>query len=329
MSLRRARLIFLCSCLVSLLVPIPIHAAEEKAAGLDQDVARQVAAAIPVDLKMGTVAIGQIENDGDGRLAHALTGALTKLNRFKVIERRDLDKLLEEQGVQTRDWIDPKERVKFGKVKGVQGLFLGKIVERSSGMLQDALKVQLKLDDVERGQVVFAKDFVATELHYGPLMVLGIILAVLVGLVLMVLGRKRTVTKTERLVQADQKERTINTEELNKAMADLGRAQSVLYEKGLQAEAIKAKDLGVQLRTLKDKIALAPTGGSDRHTTGKLRQVVSFDQEYRTLAEAVTLAAAALCDRAAAGDKAEVERNLQEIGNRIREAEATFRNRGV
>lgn len=331
LSLRRRPL---CACLFALaflafLTSQSLTAEEKNPAGLEQEIARQAAAALPADLKMRAVAIGQIEGDGDGRIAHALTGELTKLNRFKVIERQDLDKLLQDQGVQARDWTDPGTRVKFGKVSGVQGLFLGKIAERKDGLFQDTLRVQLKLDDIERGQVVVAKEFVVTRWHYGPLGVLAAILLVIVGLVAGVAGRKRTVTKQTVLAEADRRERTINTEELSKAIGELSRARSLLSGKGLQAEAIRVKDLEVQLRTVKDRIALAPTGTSDRHTAGDLRRVVGFDQAYRTLSESVTRAVSGLCDHAGTGDKTQIDQDLQAITSQIREAEATFRNRGI
>lgn len=319
----------LCALALALaLLAAPAIAAEPlEAAGLEQSIADQAVGAIPADLKLGTVAIGLIEGDGDGRVAHALTAALTKLNRFKVIERRDLDKLLAEQGIQARDWIDPKDRVKFGKVKGVQGLVFGRVVERSQGWLRDSLTVQLKLDDVERGQVIVARELTAGRWHYGPLVVLGALLVVLLGLLLSVLGRKRTVVKKVTLAETDRKERTISTEELGKALGELGRARGVLFDKGLQAAAVRVKDLEVQLRTLRDRIALAPTGNSDRHTVGELRQVVGFDQAYRELVESVTHTASGLCDRVGAGDTGRVEQDLTALTNHIRQAETTFRNR--
>lgn len=304
-------------------------AAEEKTPpGPEQDIANQLAAAIPADVSMGAVAIGTIEGDGDGKIAHALTGALVQLNRFKIIERRDLDKLLEEQGVQAKDWIDAKDRVKFGKVKGVQGLVFGKVVERSTGWLSDTLRVQLKLANVERGQVVLANDFASTQWHYGPLAVLLGVAVVLLLVLLVVLGRKRGVTKRAELAVADQRERTINTEELSKAMSELGRAQSLLYNKGLTGEAARVKDLSAQLRTLKDRIGLAPSMQSDRSSVGEMRSVAGFDRDYRAFAEVVTSGAAGLCDHASTGDRTQVERDLQAMADEIRQAETSFRNRG-
>lgn len=303
-------------------------AADPPAGSMEEAIARQVTEAIPADLKMRTVAIGYVDGDGDGRLAHALTGALARLNRFKVIERRDLDKLLEEQGLQARDWTDPGARVKFGRVSGAQGLFIGQ-VERSEGWLRDAVRSQMKLVHVENGQVLMARDFTTSRWHYGPIAVLAVILLICVGLVVTVASRKREVTQKAALAVVDQRERTINTEELAKAMGEIGRARGVLHEKGFQQAAIRAKDLEVQLRTLRDRIALAPTGQTGRHTAADLRRVVNFDQEYRTLVETVTAGAASLCDRALAGDGTAVDQQLLTITNRVREAEATFRNRGV
>jgi hypothetical protein len=312
--------------LATLASPAP-GAEPQPSSTLEAQIAAQAIAGLPVDLRLGSIAIGPIDGDGDGRLAHALTGALTKLGRFKVIERRDLDKLLEEQGVQARDWIDPKERVKFGKVKGVQGLLFGRVLERSVGWLKDSFVVQLKLDDVERGQVVFAREFTARQWHVGPLVVLALVVLVVLVLILLVLGRKRTVMKKVELAEVDRKERRINTEELAKAFAELGRARGVLQEKGFTAEAIRVKDLEAQLRTLRDRIGLAPTGLTDRHAVGDLRQTVSFDQGYRTLVEDVTQAAMGLCDHVGNGDRGQVQRDLEDLTTHIREAEATFRNR--
>lgn len=313
-------------CLVLLFVPAAV-AADAPAASLEQDIARQAAEAIPADLRISTVGIGPIEGDGDGALAHALAGALARLNRFKVIERRDLDKLLQEQGVQARDWIDPKERVKFGKVKGVQGLVFGKVAGRSDGWLRATLAVQLKLDDVERGQVVMARELVATRWHYGALGGLAVVAVVVLVLVLMALGRTHGVKAKERLARADERARTINTQEVTKALGEIGRARSALYRKGLQQEAIRVKDLEVQLRSLKDRIALAPSGLGEGHTAGDLRQAAAFEQRYREFVENLTRSAGALCDHAGTGSQPQIEQSLRTITEQIREAEAAFHDR--
>jgi hypothetical protein len=319
------------ACVITLLVAAPpaTGGAEDKpVAGPEHDIATQLAGAIPADLRMGTVAIGTIEGDGDGKIAHALTGTLVQLNRFKVIERRDLDKLLEEQGIQTRDWIDAKDRVRFGKVRGVQGLVFGKVSERSTGWLSDTLRVQIKLADVERGQIAFARELSSTRWHSGSLAVLAV-LALLALLVLLAgLRRVRQVSTRADLAMADQRERRINTDEFSKALSELGRAQSLLYTRGLTEEAARVKDLSVQLRTLKDRIALAPTLQSERVSVGEARRVAGFDGDYRAFAESVTSSAAGLCDHASAADRTQVARDLQAMADEIRQAETAFRNRG-
>jgi len=58
-----------------------------------------------------------------------LITALLDTNRFRVIERGQLDKVLEEQNFGAYDRVDPELAAKIGQILGVQYLVIGKVTE--------------------------------------------------------------------------------------------------------------------------------------------------------------------------------------------------------
>ena len=153
--------------------------------------------ALPTESVISRIAVLDFEGD-DGTVREALISVITEKTNFKVIERKDLDKILEEQGLQLKDIMDEKTRIQHGKIKGVQGLLMGKVLGMKKGFMSYSLKVHLKLDDVEKGEVLFSKDFnikavspVRDWIIYG---VIGIIILLIV--IVLLTKRRATVIKT-------------------------------------------------------------------------------------------------------------------------------------
>jgi curli biogenesis system outer membrane secretion channel CsgG len=165
-----------------------------------------VVKALPAEGSIIRIAILDLAGD-DGAVKNAITAIITEKTSFKVIERADLDMILKEQGLQLKDVMDEKTRIQHGKLKGVQGLLMGKVLGMESGFMSYTVRIHLKLDDVEKGEIVFARDFNVTAVspvRAWIFIIAGLVLLIIV--VAIVWGRRRSAIK-ETVIQADVKER--------------------------------------------------------------------------------------------------------------------------
>ncbi|MBI5245134.1 MAG: hypothetical protein HY922_15840 [Elusimicrobia bacterium] len=121
------------------------------------------------------IGVADFENKsayGQARLGTAssdiLITELTKTGKFVVVERDKLNKILEEQKLQSSGAIDPKTAVQMGKVLGLNAIVTGSISEfgvktgGSEYLLMQSKKqtaeatVDIRIVDAETGQVLYA-----------------------------------------------------------------------------------------------------------------------------------------------------------------------------
>src|SRR5688572_12605912 len=93
---------------------------------------------------------------------------LAKSNRFIVVERDKLDKLMEEQKLGTSGAIDPRTAAKMGKILGLNAIVtgavsqFGEVTEGSEYLIAQSKRqsfkatVDIRVVDVETGQVLYA-----------------------------------------------------------------------------------------------------------------------------------------------------------------------------
>ena len=145
------------------------------------DIANQIVARLPDDIHFRLLAIGPISGDSDS-LADALTAKIKAETKYHLIERKDLDRLLEEQGIQLSPIADPRRPVEPGRIKGVEGLILGRLEVKHASFAGCSLEAFIKLDNVEGGDVVFAETFTASHVPkhttYGAIAVIFLILLI-------------------------------------------------------------------------------------------------------------------------------------------------------
>ncbi|MCX7920134.1 MAG: CsgG/HfaB family protein, partial [bacterium] len=72
---------------------------------------------------------GSIDTTLGRGVAEILLSALTKSEKYQVVERQQLAKVLKEQKLQMTDLIDPKSAVEIGKILGVETIVAGSIVK--------------------------------------------------------------------------------------------------------------------------------------------------------------------------------------------------------
>ena len=94
---------------------------------------------------------GRASSDGDV-VAARLTTALIKLKKLKVVERKEIQKMLEELKMQSAGAMDPDSAKKLGKMLGADLLVLGSMAE----LPEKVLELNVRLANVESGEAVGA-----------------------------------------------------------------------------------------------------------------------------------------------------------------------------
>lgn len=287
-----------------------------------------VVKALPTETDIVRVAVLDFEGD-DWTIKNAITSAITEKTTFKVIERADLDKILNEQGLQLKDIMDEKTRIAHGKIKGVQGILLGKVLSMEKGFMSYAIKIHLKLDDVEKGEILVSKDFSASAV--SPLrnwLIIGII-GIFVILVAVTLLKKRRAAVIETTIKQDVKARVDLTKELGKAITNISEAKAKLMDRGKTDEAIKLKDAERDLQLLREHIANAARGSAEMHSAKEFKQVLEFDEKSIGSFEDLTKSAGRLYNMVISGDTGNFEKEIDTFKRDIKNAMSEFKNRGL
>jgi hypothetical protein len=76
---------------------------------------------------------------------------------FQVVERSQIEAVLDELGFQRTDSVDPTTRERLAKLLGLQGIFLGSITGESSALWVDS-HMNVRLVSVETGNVLWAAE---------------------------------------------------------------------------------------------------------------------------------------------------------------------------
>jgi len=115
------------------------------------------------------VAIYAIEPDRGGQvnvslLQDQLEAALLETGRFKVINRKALKALLEEQALSLTGVVDEAQMVKAGKLVGARGFFYGSVEVQPGKVL-----LTMKLIEVESSAVVYSRKFAGESRGFARL----------------------------------------------------------------------------------------------------------------------------------------------------------------
>ncbi len=250
------------------------------------DIAGQVVVLLPEDIHFRILGIGDIQGD-DNTLTEALTTAIRSATDFHLIERADLDKLLKEQGIQLSPLSDPNGLVEPGKIKGVEGLLLGRVIKKVQSPFYSSLQVFLKLDNVETGNVVFARNFEASYIPATTWYLAAFVLFLFFFLLLRGRGRKK---RTEHLLHYSEKEaadRRAIEAELKKSRDNLVRAHDLLLDgdKGETATLVRQQREGVA--DLLQKLEHGPVVHPDDVDRTMEKELNQYNKTMKTLVEKV------------------------------------------
>ncbi len=282
--------------------------------------------ALPAETKIIRIGVLGFEDD-DGTIQNAVTSAITEKTRFKVIERRDLDKILEEQGIQLKDILDEKTRVQHGKIKGVQGLIFGKVLGWEKGFMAQSLKVDLKFDDVERGEILLSKEFRVRVVAPARDGIIYGLIGIFILFTVMVTLRRRQATEIKTGIAEDLSARRHVTKEIERTLINLSEVKSRLMEKGKIDHAILLKDAEKDLLLLKEQVDSAARGCAERRSPGEFRQVFHFDKNISDSFESLTKSADRLYHRVGQGDLLNFEGEVDGLKRDIKNTRNEFSNR--
>lgn len=262
-------------CLLAL--AFPALAADSSAINAAR-LAKRAVAAVPAGVKARRVAVYDFKGD-TGALYNALSAAVQKDRRFELVERKLLDNLLKEQGLQVSDIASREHRVKFGQIKGVQAIFMGEVTKLTANLFWNEISAHVRLVDVQTGQVLMSGNFSAG----GKTRLLVPVAAGAAALLLLILlvvaaraaKRKRAQGKKDRdhrkAVDTDHQAMARRRELLGKleaARGDMQDAARHLEDSGQQGPAQRLRRLRTDLDSLNAKVKAGRWGapGADQKT---------------------------------------------------------------
>jgi len=221
------------------------------------EIATKVVTNLPDDIHMRLLAIAPIQGD-DGALVDVLTAKVKSETRYHLIERKDLNKILEEQGFQISPLADPRKPIEPGKIKGVEGLLQGQIVQKQCSFIFCKLEVFIKLNKVEGGDIVFAENF--SEQFISPVAIYGLAgIAVLIFLIFYANHMKGK--KGEEAVKVTSQDAAVQQDlqnELKKAKDNLNRIHDDLVAKDQMKLSSVIREVREDINTLLFKIEQGP-----------------------------------------------------------------------
>ena len=266
-------------CFVLVIISISTSFAADLKSDAIKNLQKEVIKALPAEGNIIRIGVTDFEGD-DGTIKNAITSAITEKTSFKVIERADLDRILKEQGLQLKDIMDEKTKVRHGMIKGVQGLLIGKVQGMESGFLSYNIKVQLKLDDVEKGEIVFSKDFTVSAVSPIKNWLIAAIIIIIILIFLVPYLKRRNIEVKETIIKDDVKARVDITRDISRAASNIKETKSKLMDMGKTSESVMLKDAERELLLFKDKVESAARGNSDTRSRSELNDVLYFDNNY-------------------------------------------------
>jgi len=119
-----------------------------------------------------------IENDGEVAAA-AMENALMQSYRFRIVERRAIDKILKEQRLQLTGLVDAREAAQIGKMAGADALLMGEVTGAFAQYVHKTMSngdfigthiptalLEMRLVDVESGEIVWNCSISRSALNY-------------------------------------------------------------------------------------------------------------------------------------------------------------------
>jgi hypothetical protein len=315
-------------CLVSVFICLTNASAEsELKAAATKKLQISVIKALPAESDMARIAVLDFEGD-DGTIRNAITSAITEKTSFRVIERTDLDKILEEQGLQLKDIMDENTQITHGKIKGVQGLLFGKVVSMREGFMSYSIKANVKLDDVEKGEIVLSKDFDITAVSPLRQYLLYGVLALIILIVIVVFLNMRRAAVIRTSIKEDVGARRDIVKEISRAVTNISGAKAKLMDKGKTEDAVLLKDAEKDMMLLKQYVENAIRGDATMHKVKDFKDALENDKKIMSAFEDLTHSADKVYNVVLSGNNGSIEKEADLLKRDIKNAINEFKGRG-
>ena len=220
-----------------------------------------VVKALPEGKNMARIAVLDFRGD-DRMVKNAVTSAINEKTPHRVMERADFDRILAEQGLQLKDIMDERTRIRHGRLKGVQGLLMGDVYGMERGFMSYTIKAHVRLVDVEKGEVALSRDFNVTAVSsYRRHVVMGaagLVILLLLLFFVRALLRRRRASKGERVTVARSVAGNEMAGNIDRIIGHVSDAKSRLVVRGKVEDAAELKDIERSLMEMKRSVANRP-----------------------------------------------------------------------
>ncbi len=273
-----------CAWLVSALMVVAASG-QAVAAPVDDaamDVARQFAAKLGAPMPFRTVAVLPIAGDDDHTLELALIDALKRGSTANgkdvtVVDRTNLDHVIEELGRQGRVEFDEKTAARVGELLNAEAIVFGSIEAQRGNPLFAEMRALLKVDRVEQGVILDAGAFSASAVSTAG-MAAAAVAIVLMTTITVVAGLRAFGRKQKTRRAAGDKEavaRLLVPVVQAKTLLQQAQANLLASQQASAAEAVRGVERAVL--DLAQRIEQAPL--PDLSRSGKdVKAALRFDE---------------------------------------------------
>jgi hypothetical protein len=285
---------------------------------------------LPANRSLTRIAVLDFKGD-DGTVKSAVTSILNERTGFKVMERADFDKILAEQGLQLKDIMDERTRIRHGRLKGVQGLLMGSVYASKAGFMSYGIKAAIRLVDVEKGEILLSREFEASAVsRWRRHVIIGSgVLGFLLLLALFFSGRSRRRRNREgmRFVEEGRGNAREMRNGVDRIIAHVSGAKSRLVESGKASGAVELKDIEKTLMAIRRTVTGKPCGGFRGGATDPFQTGLYAGGEIFWRLEDIERLSERVHNIASAGPSDDVDREINILRSAVSHVDRDLKNR--
>ena len=210
---------------------------------------------IPSDHRIERIAVMAFDGKSGDRAADAVETALVQAGRFAVVDRKDLQKLVQEQAVSQTDLFDKAQEL---RLEACDGLLVGVVRDADRSVGEVSLRAKAKLVSVVTGRILWQDEYVITQnelVERSRSPVVSIVAGALV-LIVIVAGGARWLRK--RSASQGAKERFDLARSLGAVIGLQERCAVLLTQQGPPDAATEAGRLLDEMKVLRRKVEMRP-----------------------------------------------------------------------
>lgn len=150
--------------------------------------AKKAEKALKKEIKFGTITnydfskikrVAVLPFGREGAVSDIFASSLTALDKFEVVERYQLEHILNEHRLNLFGLVDPETAKEIGKLTGIDALFIGSFFDHSGfffvatsdfahGGTQYSATINIRLVDIETGEIIWSMTRSRSGRHTSP-----------------------------------------------------------------------------------------------------------------------------------------------------------------